>query len=144
MYIQCLSEKWPLHFLLDTASTPPAHTCQPRVECYGCLCAVETIPFCNIVGLQQGQEEILQRQEVIQCGQKRQVVVTEEVLARVQGLERGQEYISRQLEPKGTVTGRSVCILVGWSPNRQLRLDCGMYVCTLDLHSVPQMWAVVT
>ena len=92
---------------------PPAHTCQPRVECYGCLCAVETIPFCNIVGLQQGQEEILQRQEVIQCGQKRQVVVTEEVLARVQGLERGQEYISRQLEPKGTVTGRSVCIVVG-------------------------------
>ena len=74
---------------------------------------METIPFCNIVGLQQGQEEILQRQEVIQCGQKRQVVVTEEVLARVQGLERGQEYISRQLKPKGTVTGRSVCILVG-------------------------------
>ena len=73
---------------------------------------METIPFCNILGLQQGQEEILQRQEVIQCGQKWQMAVTAEVLACVQGFEQRQEYISRQLEPKGTVTGRSVCILV--------------------------------
>ena len=76
---------------------------------------METIPFSNILGLQQGQEEILQRQEVIQCGQKRQVVVTEEVLACVQGLQRGHEYISRQLEQRRTVhggCGTSVCIVV--------------------------------
>ena len=56
-------------------------------------------------------------------------MVTEEVLKCVQGLGRGQEYTSPQLEAKGTVTGRSVCIVVGGSPNRQLRLDCGTYVC---------------
>ena len=105
---------------------------------------METIPFCNILGLQdvmqcehadiqrrqehqlditkqvqevnqRGQDAIKHGQEVIQCRQQQHVEVTEHVLAVVQGLERGQEYISRQLEPRGTVKGgcgTHVCIVV--------------------------------
>ena len=43
-------------------------------------------------------------QEVIECKQDQHRVVTEHVLAVVQGLEPGQEYISHhQLEPRSTL-----------------------------------------
>ena len=58
--------------------------------------------------IKHGQEVIKHEQEVIKHGQEniqhrqdQHRVVTERVLAVVQGLKSGQEYISRQLEPRG-------------------------------------------
>ena len=48
-----------------------------------------------------GQEVIQHGQEVIQRGQEHQLVVTEQVLAVVQGLAHGQEATSCKLEPRG-------------------------------------------
>ena len=50
-----------------------------------------------------GQEVIKHGPEVIQCKQDQHQVVTEQVLAVLQDLESGQEYISHQLEPRGTL-----------------------------------------
>ena len=93
------------------------HTCAYLM--HGCLCAVDALPSGNMVdhleflrrdlaGIQQGQEvikhgqEVIKHgQEVIQCKQDQHQVVTEQVLAVLQGLGPGQEYISRQLEPRG-------------------------------------------
>ena len=52
---------------------------------------METLPFCNIVGLQQimqCEHAAIQRQQEHQC------VLTEQILATV-------KYISHKLEPKG-------------------------------------------
>ena len=85
---------------------------------------METLPpSCNIVGLQevmqcehadirsrqehqlevtkQGYADIRSGQEVIKRGQEHQLLVTEHVLARFQGLEHGQKAISRQHETTG-------------------------------------------
>ena len=94
--------------------------CLPHVEFYGCLCAVETFPSCNVVDLQdvmqcehadiqqrqelqlmvtmQGQEVIQQGLEDIKRGQQQNLLVTEDVLAEVQGL---KEDISHQSELRG-------------------------------------------
>ena len=75
---------------------------------------------CEHADIQRRQEHQLevtkQGQEVIQCRQDQHLEVTEHVLAVVQGLERGQKYISHQLEPRGIVhvcgCGTNVCIVV--------------------------------